>query len=137
MNSPPQSCCDSSKLLKRIVDRLRSDSQVCCLALAGDFELRSLVDQADQLLGIDRTPLPKRSRKKMSDRSSKEIVDQADKLAERIARACGWTFTSGNPIHTQLDKPRSSHYWNLAAIAFEELQQTDINDALSDLEDGD
>ena len=53
-----------SVLLARIVKLLRSESPVCCLAMAGKPELRDAIEQAEQLLGIEVTAQKPRKRRK-------------------------------------------------------------------------
>ena len=51
-------------LLAKLVAQLRSGSPVCCLAVAGDPQLRAIVEQAEQLLGLPGTDAKPRKRRK-------------------------------------------------------------------------
>lgn len=55
---------DSAAVLAKLVAQLRSGSPVCCLAVAGDPQLRAIVEQVEQLLGLPETDAKPRKRRK-------------------------------------------------------------------------
>lgn len=68
--------------------------------------------------------------------TDKELIDQANALARRFYAAMGYIVKSGFQFYN-VAHPQERLCWELARIAFEELRDTDIEDALNNLEDED
>lgn len=65
-----------------------------------------------------------------STMTDRELVAKAEALCERFADALGYKTNSNIPFHAS-ENSRRQGIWQLARIAFEELQQTDIDDAVT------
>ena len=69
-------------------------------------------------------------------RTDQEIVDQADALARRMAEdVIGYQFAEVTGTMRSFADPRVRMCWNMACCAIEELQQTDVYEALRNVED--
>lgn len=70
----------------------------------------------------------------MTTRTSKEIVDQTEELARKIAEIMGYKIVrTGRMIFSR--NPRVQMCWQMACAAQEILTYTDPEDAFSDLDE--
>ncbi len=70
-------------------------------------------------------------RESMTDR---EIVDKCNALARQFYACRGYDVPEGYRFD-QAHHPQEQEAWDMACLAFEELLQTDPNEAISNLED--
>lgn len=122
-------CVVQPKCMYRMCGEVALEGEgVCSFHLAELNKLRPVNDIA----GVDDPP-----EKGLSD---KEIVDKANQLAAQFYLAMGYDIRIEQPDfkfykeeHRPLH-PTEKLCWELARIAFEELRDTDIQDALDNLE---
>lgn len=62
--------------------------------------------------------------------TDKQIVAKANQLATAFAEFDGYQYPAAHLFHAD-PSPRAQRYWALAALAFEELKATDVNDTLA------
>lgn len=65
--------------------------------------------------------------------TDKEIVDAANALARRFYRCLGYEAPAGHRFD-QAGHPQEAQMWRLAEIAFEEIDKTDVDAALAEVE---
>lgn len=73
----------------------------------------------------------------MADEERKElqeIVDSANELARTFYRAMGYVVEEGYRFD-QARHPQERGMWNMAAIAYDHIEGTDVDAALDELED--
>lgn len=70
----------------------------------------------------------------MTNETNEAIVESANELARRFYAAHGCKVEAGYRFD-QAEHPQERGMWNLAVIAFQYLQDTDVEDALAQLED--
>lgn len=68
--------------------------------------------------------------------ADRELVDQCNKLATRIARAQGWDVPDGLELHASVRGDARSA-WALAVLACDELRDDDVVNALAAISDED
>ncbi len=67
-------------------------------------------------------------------KSNKQIVDEANELARAFYQSQGYGVPDGYRFETTTN-PRAKAMWNLAAIAYEHIEGTDINEVLAEYEE--
>ena len=70
----------------------------------------------------------------VSSKTDQEIVDEANGLAAQFYKAHGYEVPEGYKFH-EATHPHEISMWNMAVLAYEYLTGTDLNDALSGIED--
>lgn len=67
-------------------------------------------------------------------KTEQEIVDEANRLARLFYQSFGYKSPEGFRFD-QSEHPQEAGMWNLAAIAYEHIEGTDINNALHEIEE--
>lgn len=89
---------------------------------------------------VEGNPMAKKAAKKFKPipasalKTAKQIVDEANTLARLFYEGHGYEVEEGYRFD-QAHHPQEVGMWNLAAIAYEHIKGTDINDALSELDE--
>lgn len=68
--------------------------------------------------------------------SDKEILAAANELARKFYRLMGYEVRKGYAFH-KATHPHEVTCWRMSVVAFEQIQGTDIDDVLNNLEDED
>lgn len=66
----------------------------------------------------------------LSSLTDEQIVERGLELARAFYKAAGYTVARGFKFY-ESQHPQELHMWDLAVIAFEQLAQTDLWDALA------
>ena len=67
-------------------------------------------------------------------RTEQQVVDAANRLARRLYASLGYEVEEGYRFDKAIH-PQEQGMWNMAAIAFDEIEGTDIEDALAQVSD--
>ena len=68
--------------------------------------------------------------------SNAEVVESANELARTFYRSMGYQVPKGYKFH-EASHPQELGCWNLAVIAFEHVDGTDVQNALDELDEAD
>ena len=60
-----------------------------------------------------------------------QIIHECNQLAQLLYRSCGYVVPPEYKMY-EADHPQERGYWNLAVLAYEHIEGTDVNEALDD-----